>query len=139
MQAASPDEMAAPASGPGEIVWWELVTGDPPGAEDFYNKVVGWGSHQIDMNGRPYWLWTKAGEEGNPGGMMERPSDYDGPAFWLFYIWVDDVDAVTARVNGLGGKVLMDPQDVPGQGRMSVINSPSGAQIALFTPASMPG
>lgn len=118
--------------GQGRFCWWELVTSDVAGAKDFYGKLVGWGSHELDMGGRPYTLWTK-GEENNPGGLMQHPEGLSDPAFWLFYILVADVDATTARVAGLGGQVLAEPMDVPGQGRMSVIALPSGAATALFT------
>ncbi len=116
---------------PGRFCWWELVTPDVAGAKDFYGKLVGWGSHELDMGGRPYWLWTK-GEENNPGGLMDHPQGPNERAFWLFYILVADVDAATKRVAELGGKVISEPMDVPGQGRMSVISTPSGAMTALF-------
>lgn len=121
--------------GPGRFCWWELVTKDPAGAQAFYGKVLGWGCHEVDMGGRPYWLWLKGDEAMNPGGMMKHPEDKD-PAFWLYYVLVPDVDAATARVDGLGGKVLSAPSDVPGQGRMSVIATPSGAMLALFRSAN---
>ncbi|MCB0216301.1 MAG: VOC family protein [Chloroflexi bacterium] len=136
MQAAADADMTPQTpSGPGCFVWWELVTDDVAAAQDFYAKVVGWGVHEIDMEGRPYWLWTRAADAMNPGGMLARPKGYAGPGFWLYYIWVEDVDAATARVDGLGGRVIAMPEDVPNQGRMSVIASPGGAQVALFTPS----
>lgn len=121
--------------GPGRFCWWELVSKDPAAAQAFYGKVIGWGCHEVDMGGRPYWLWLKGDEAMNPGGLMKHPEDKD-PAFWLFYVLVPDVDAATARVDGLGGKVLSAPTDVPGQGRMSVIATPSGAMLALFRSAN---
>ncbi|MBK7779927.1 MAG: VOC family protein [Ardenticatenia bacterium] len=121
--------------GPGRFCWWELVTTDPAGAQAFYGKVLGWGCHEIDMGGRPYWLWTQGEEAMNPGGLMQHPDGGAGRSHWLFYVLVDDVDASTAQVAGLGGQVLAEPMDVPGQGRMSVIATPSGAAMALFKSA----
>ncbi len=136
LQPATADDML-PSSpmGQGRFCWWELVTPDPAGAEAFYGQVVGWSSHAIDMGGRPYWLWTNGDDPMNPGGLMAHPEGQAGPAYWLYYVLVADVDASTARVAGLGGRVLSEPMDVPGQGRMSVIALPSGAALALFTAA----
>ncbi len=98
----------------------------------FYNKVFGWQVDEVDMAGQPYWLLTHPSQKSNTGGMMKPPKGYEGPAFWLYYVMVEDVDATTAKVEGLGGQVHMSPEAVPGQGRMSVIQSPSGATLALF-------
>jgi len=136
MQSASDPGPASP--GMGHVVWSEIVTRDVAAAGHFYNRVFGWRADEIDMGGRPYWLLTHPSQgENNTGGMMAPPEGYDGPDYWLFYVMVADVDAATAKVDGLRGTVLMNPTDVPGQGRMSVIQTPSGATLALFTSAPM--
>ena len=57
------------------------------------------------------------------------------PAQWLLYITVADVDASVERCVELGGQVLVAAKDLPGYGRMSVIQDPAGAVAALFAPA----
>lgn len=132
----SASDPGAEAPGPGHFVWSEIVTHDVDATSSFYSKVFGWRTEQVDMGGRPYWLLTHPSQSNNTGGMMNPPAEYEGPACWLYYVMVDDVDAATAKVDSLGGKVHMAPEEVPGQGRMSVIQSPSGATLALFTPKS---
>lgn len=133
LEPATADDMLPQSPmGPGRFCWWELVTRDPAAAQAFYGQVIGWGAHAIDMGGRTYWLWTNGDDPMNPGGLMAHPDGGAGPASWLYYTLVADVDASTARVPGLGGRVLSEPMDVPGQGRMSVIALPSGAALALF-------
>ncbi len=135
MQAASGQDMSPEGPPkPGSFVWWELVTPDVEGAIDFYGQVIGWSASKIDMQGQDYWLWSREGDEMNPGGLMTPPGQYDGPAFWIYYVWVEDVDATTARVESLGGQVKLQPQDVPGQGRISAITTPGGVMLGLFTP-----
>ena len=56
------------------------------------------------------------------------------PPHWNVYLTVGDVDAVTASVAVHGGSVLADPFDVFDFGRMSVINDPTGAMLALWQP-----
>jgi uncharacterized protein len=45
---------------------------------------------------------------------------------------VDDVDAVTAKVEAAGGKVEAGPFDVADAGRMSAIVDPTGARVGLW-------
>jgi predicted enzyme related to lactoylglutathione lyase len=48
------------------------------------------------------------------------------------YVWVNDVDAITARATQLGGKVLAPAMDIPNVGRMSVLQDPQGANFSIF-------
>ena len=54
------------------------------------------------------------------------------PPHWSGYVAVDDVDAATARVARLGGAVRLEPTDIPGVGRFSVIADPHGVVIMPF-------
>lgn len=45
---------------------------------------------------------------------------------------VDDCDASTKKANALGGKMLVEPTDVPEIGRFAIVQDPTGAAIALF-------
>ncbi len=55
------------------------------------------------------------------------------PPAWGGYVTVDDVDAVVARVAGLGGRVLLAPTDIPTVGRFATIMDPQGATLSLIT------
>ena len=70
------------------------------------------------------------------GGMMalaDSKAPPGTPPHWVSYVEVDDVDARTGRVEGLGGRVMSAPFDIPNVGRMSVIVDPTGAVICLIT------
>jgi predicted enzyme related to lactoylglutathione lyase len=45
---------------------------------------------------------------------------------------VPDVDATASKASGLGGQVIVPPQDVAGFARVSLISDPSGALIGLW-------
>jgi predicted enzyme related to lactoylglutathione lyase len=66
--------------------------------------------------------------------MMAMPPDVapEVPSHWMAYITVDDVDAASAKVTELGGKLLHGPQDIPTVGRFSVIQDPTGAVVGLI-------
>jgi uncharacterized protein len=42
------------------------------------------------------------------------------------------VDATAARIEPLGGKVWVQPKDIPTVGRLAVVGDPTGALFALF-------
>ena len=64
------------------------------------------------------------------GGIFANP---EAPqAAWLPYFGIDDLDALVARIDGLGGKVFMGPVDVPA-GRFVVLTDPQGALFAVLT------
>src|SRR5262249_60340994 len=54
------------------------------------------------------------------------------PPHWNSYVSGDDVDAMTAKVEGAGGTVMAPPFDVMEAGRMSVVQDPTGAVILLW-------
>ena len=56
------------------------------------------------------------------------------PPQWLIYITVDDLDGRVQRCVELGGRVLMPPKGMGGQGRYCVIQDPAGAAAALYEP-----
>jgi predicted enzyme related to lactoylglutathione lyase len=58
------------------------------------------------------------------------------PPHWLAYLGTDDVDASTARAKELGATVFVEPADIPGVGRFSVLQDPAGATFALFKPSA---
>jgi predicted enzyme related to lactoylglutathione lyase len=55
------------------------------------------------------------------------------PPAWGNYITVKDVDATVALAKDLGGKVLVEPRDIPEVGRFCVIQDPQGAWLTAIT------
>jgi predicted enzyme related to lactoylglutathione lyase len=61
------------------------------------------------------------------------------PTRWFTYIAVDDVDAAVKATEERGGKVIRPPFEVPGVGRIAILEDPGGAAVGMMTPAAMPG
>ena len=61
--------------------------------------------------------------------LSKRP---DAPSMWLPYVAVADCDATATRAKALGGKVLMEPSDIPNIGRYAIAEDPLGAAIAFI-------
>lgn len=81
-----------------------------------------------------YTVATLGGER-SFAGLMDMPQDMsdDVPNHWAVYFGHDDVDAACERVRELGGRVLVEPWDVPGVGRMAVVEDPQGGTFNLMT------
>lgn len=117
----------------GVFSWFELMTSDVEGAKDFYSSLFGWTTEAMEMeNGMTYNVVKAAGEEA--GGIMAAPREAGSmPPAWGIYVTVKDVDETASKVQDLGGKVLMGPQDIPEVGRFCVIMDPQGAVISAIT------
>lgn len=117
----------------GSFCWNELMTSDVSSAKVFYAELLGWEMHDLQGPDSTTYTMVKVGQE-EVGGIMGFPPDYKGATpIWQPYIEVDDVEKQMDRIERLGGKVLMPPQDIPGVGRFIVINDPQGAMLALIS------
>lgn len=121
----------------GTIHWNELMTTDVAKARAFYAATLGWSYDEMPMEVGTYTL-IKIGDE-MVGGMMGMEGMPPGmPSHWFTYIAVDDVDARVAKIKAGGGQVLRDPFDVPGVGRIAIVQDPTGAAMGWMTPADPP-
>jgi predicted enzyme related to lactoylglutathione lyase len=113
---------------PGQFVWREIMTTDVAASVRFYGEAFGWTAQAIKMPDGNDYTYCKIGETG-VAGMMKHPMPESSPPFWSGSVSVDDVDAVTARVAGAGGKVIVPPMDAGGMGRYAGFMDPSGAVV----------
>lgn len=119
----------------GHWCWNELHTGDPTTALAFYEKVVGFSHHSVDMGpGGTYHILSRDGVD--RGGVTSHLPD-GVPPHWLPYVAVGDVDKAIARARKLGARIPMSPEDIPGVGRFAVLEDPTGARLALLRPRPM--
>jgi predicted enzyme related to lactoylglutathione lyase len=116
----------------GTFAWEELHTTDPDAAKRFYTEVFGWQSSEMDMGDLGTYGILGLGEEESVAGVLRKPDDRPGPAFWLTYLTTPDVDASTAKAIELGANQLLEPTSVEGVGRFSILTDPQGASFGLF-------
>lgn len=128
-----PEDNAIPKQG--MFCWEELMSADPEASATFYSEVYGYSVEAMDMGPVGTYRILKRGDAMD-GGIMKSPPEMSGATHWMTYIAVDDVDAMSARAEKLGGKVLNPPMDVPNIGRMAVIQDPAGTVFSLFKGAS---
>lgn len=123
---------------PGAIGWNELVTRDAEAAKAFYTAVFGvetapWGPE----GGADYTVWKVDGEM--VGGLLQMDDEHfppEVPPHWALYIYVEDADAIAAKVSELGGAIRVAPFAVPGIGRIAVFADQHGAAFSIVEPAA---
>jgi uncharacterized protein len=116
----------------GAFSWCELMTTDLQAAEAFYVNLFGWTMNDGPVEGMEYRVMSAGGQA--IGGLMTIPPDSQQMSpHWRTTVTVEDVEATTNAAEALGGKVLMQPQEIPTVGKFSVIQDPQGAVITLIT------
>jgi predicted enzyme related to lactoylglutathione lyase len=122
---------------PGKFVWFEHASKDAKKAQAFFAEVFGWKVQAFPMGGSTYeMIWAGDTPDTMVGG-YQPPAD--GPARWVSYVSVDDMDATVKAVAANGGKIVKAPYDLPQVGRFAHITDPQGAEVSLFkNPAGDP-
>ncbi|MFL6060584.1 MAG: VOC family protein [Marmoricola sp.] len=113
----------------------ELTTPDPEAGAAFYSALFGWDVAEMPLPEEAGGGVYRQGQiEGDTvcGISGQMPGMEGHPAFWGVYLTVEDIDAVTAKVEGAGGKVEAGPFDVMDAGRMAAIQDPTGARVNLW-------
>jgi predicted enzyme related to lactoylglutathione lyase len=119
----------------GGFLWDELWTTDVQNATSFYGELAGLKPDTIDIDSdeetAPTYRLLKSGDTPR-AGIMPNPLDGLDPV-WVSYIRVENPAAITSRVAGLGGRVIVEARPRPLGGEVAFIAGPSGAGIALQT------
>lgn len=123
---------AALRGAPGALCWIELMARDAARARAFYTGLLGWETKVSRDFGFEYTEFLAAGAP--VGGLMamEGPEWEGIPPHWMVYFAVADVEATVAQATAAGGRVCVPPTDVPGVGRFSVLDDPTGATCSVI-------
>ncbi len=118
----------------GTFGWIDLATSDAEGAKGFYSAVFGWTFEDMPTDAGPDYTMFQFDGHGTCGMYQQPPemSEQGIPPCWNSYIAVNDADAMTAKAESLGARVLQQPFDVMDVGRMSVISDLDGAIVSLW-------
>jgi predicted enzyme related to lactoylglutathione lyase len=126
---------------PNPVIHFEITTKNADALSDFFRKAFDWeiaGAHPgTGRDGIPKYLIVRPTGEEFPqrcinGGIGETPAGYDGHV--TFYIAVDDVGAALDKVESLGGKRMMGPDQVPDGPIIGLFTDPQGHTIGLVQP-----
>lgn len=108
------------------IVHFEIPADDVKRAKKFYTELLGWKFEEVPGG---YWLITTSGEKAVDGGMMKRQNPQQQITN---YIDVPSADEYAAKVETLGGKVVVPKMPVPGMGYFVVCLDTENNIFALW-------
>ena len=106
------------------IVHWEIQALDPDRLKAFYAELFNW-----KIGDGPLKLIDAGigGPEPGPGGHI-RGSDRTGVTL---YIQVRDLRSSLDAAAALGGTIVLEPFDLPGQPTLAAITDPEGNHVML--------
>lgn len=113
------------------FLWNEVWVDDVEAATTFYGALVGLEANDASITGDRDYRYL-SGDGAPRFGILPKPVE-DLTPLWATYVRVEDPAAVVARVEELGGRVLVDVQDRGPGRKVALIADPSGAGIAVQT------
>jgi hypothetical protein len=108
----------------------EFNVGDVDASRKFYADVFGWDPQPW---GEDYFVTSHGDAPGIDTGMTTSP---DGEPVTVAVITVDDIAGTLAKVIVAGGKLLVQPFDIPGVGRAAYFADTNGLLVGLHQPLS---
>lgn len=124
-----------------------LSSRDARRAKAFYGALFGWTTEALEMGGGEVTMWRLPGYV---GGEPEQPvsrevvatmttADEGTPPHWSADFWIADIDDAAAKMPQLGGKVVQEPNDVPGTPlRQAVLADPAGTVFSATQVTGVP-
>ncbi len=108
---------------------WADLGADVEKAKAFYSGLFGWEVEQLEPAEMGYWSASLGGRNVTGLGVQQ---DMSQPPSWVTYLATDDADATVEKIKASGGQIVVEPADVPGQGRMAIALDPAGAVFGLW-------
>lgn len=109
------------------VAHWQMISKDPEAVAKFYGALFGWSVSAA--NGLGYRMVDTG--SGLAGGIW--PSPPGSPETVQLYVEVPDIDAALARLQELGGKILVPKQTLPDGDAMALALDPLGRSFGLMT------
>ncbi|MDO9455450.1 VOC family protein [Nocardioides sp.] len=114
----------------GVTSWIDVATTDVDAAIAFYGGLLGWTFEEAVPPGVPG-RYVIARLDGRDAAAIAPLGDGETPA-WRTYVAVDDCNATTKRLVGLGASLVDPPADAGPGGRTSTLRDPEGAYLRLW-------
>ncbi len=121
------------------IVHFEIPSDDIERSKKFYSELFGWtiekfqGTDNNMAEDMEYYIITTTDEKGNKalsGGMLKRQNPQQLGI--TNYIDVKSINEYSAKVEGLGGKVVLQKMPVPGMGYFAICIDTENNTFAIW-------
>jgi predicted enzyme related to lactoylglutathione lyase len=120
----------------GTPCWTDLAVPDIAAATQFYSAVIGWSF--VD-SGEDFGHYNVAQTNGRAAAAIGPLQQEGQPSVWTIYLASDDADATAKLVGENGGRVLVEPMDIPGTGRMCIALDAAGGTFGVWQAAGVIG
>ena len=124
------------------VVHFEMGANDTARMRKFYESAFGWQTQQLGDEMGGYVLVSTA--ETDDKGMVKTPGTINGGFYKKtddptslapsVVIAVTDLDESIKKVTAAGGKILRDPDDIPGVGRWVSFQDTEGNRVSMLQP-----
>ncbi|MCU0521826.1 MAG: VOC family protein [Anaerolineae bacterium] len=111
------------------IVHFEIPADDMARAKAFYEALFGWKIELVPDFGGYHSVMTSDSDTDVHGGMMQRQNP--GHVF-VTYVSTASVDESVAKLEALGGTVVIPKMPIPGMGWFAEFRDPEGNLMGLF-------
>lgn len=111
---------------PNPVVHFEILSEDGEQAQQFYSQLFDWTLDTSFPGG--YGMLQDPGD-GIAGGIGAAREG--SPGYLTIYVQVEDLQAALDKAEGLGGKTVMPPTEVPGQVTFALMSDPAGHIVGL--------
>ena len=114
------------------VVHFEIGCRNGGKTRDFFAQLFDW-----EISGPDAGLVITPGAAGGIGGhIVELASEWG--TYVTVYVEVEDLDEYLRKATDLGGKTLVPPVTLPGQGSFAWLGDPEGHIIGLWKPETPP-
>lgn len=118
----------------GYFCWVELCSSDWQSGKAFYQQLFDWQVLDQQITADSYYTMLQKGTDDLAAmyQMTSEQKDNGMQSHWLSYIAVENTDESVQKAQQLGADVIIAPHDIPGAGRMAMLQEPGGAIFALW-------
>jgi predicted enzyme related to lactoylglutathione lyase len=117
---------------PGSLSWVELSTTDIPAAKEFYEKVLGMSTRDVDMGAGMTYTLLRVGDKNVAGAMPTGPDHAPMSSHWSVYFAVESRDSVAEKALELGATEML--RDDMAAGRLAFLTDPQGGTFCIIEP-----
>jgi uncharacterized protein len=108
------------------VVHWEINAKDARTLGKFYAQLFAW---NVDSSEPDHAYVETDSDEGIDGSIVQ--TDPGDPTGITFYVHVEDIAEAIAKAEKLGGRVAMEPTEMPDGVTLAVLEDPEGNQVGL--------
>jgi len=118
------------------VVHFEIIGKDAERQRKFYREAFDWHiAAPVGGAGVPDYTMVQPNENGGiAGGIGTAPEGYEGHV--TFYVGVPDVAAALRKIESLGGKTTMGPDQVPDGPIIGLFKDPQGLVVGVVQTAN---